>query len=143
MNMIIFFINRSCFIDFNDLQLRFLTILLMIAFISFYILWKPGNLYYILPGTSCASRRSQFWRTFTLSRYLHLPYIYIYIDAQVVKYYPKSDHHSIDVTIISSGTYINTTPYFHPEPDGVWPAQAVEIPEALLRPHLLLPLSDT
>ena len=103
MNMIIFFfINRSCFIDFNDLQLRFLTILLMIAFISFYILWKPGNLYYILPGTSCASRRSQFWRTFTLSRYLHLPYIHIHIDAQVVKYHPKSDHHS---TIISSGTY--------------------------------------
>ena len=86
LNMIIFlFINRSCFIYFNYLQLRFLTILLMIAFISFYILWKPGNLYYILPGTSCASTRSQFWRTFTLSRYLHLPHT----DAQVVKVLPQ------------------------------------------------------
>ena len=30
-----------------------------------------------------------------------------------------------------------------PEPDGVRPAQAAEVPEALLRPHLLLPLPDT
>ena len=30
-----------------------------------------------------------------------------------------------------------------PEPNGVRPAQAAEVPEALLRSHLLLPLSDT
>ena len=43
--------------------------------------------------------------------HLHCPgiYIYIHIDAQVVKYYPKSNHHSIDVTIMSSGTYQHQT----------------------------------